>query len=832
MGTKIDSAKASSSLSKIQKRLEDIRARCISDPDNAEEILSKIQKQLQVMSQELSAADEELIQMNEELLSARKDLKESKRTEEKLKKAEEKSRLLVKHAPSAIYEVDFREPKFVSVNDVMCSMLGYSREELLAKNPLDLLEGESKKIFQERIRKYLAGEKLSDSAEYAVRTKDGNIVYGLLNISFIDEDGRPVGAVVVAHDITERKRIEEALLESEEKFRALSDASPAAIFVYSEDKILFVNQAAISLFGYTREELITVDWIDLFHTDYRDMARRLAKTRIEGSKKPGRYQVKVITKAGEEKWLDVSANFIRYQGLPAGIVNCMDITERKRIEESLRQSQSMLAQAENVGNIGSWEWDIRSAELIWSEQTYRIFGEEPGRFVPTYESFLAYVHPDYRQLVAQAVESVLSGDKPYNIEYQIVTSSSIMRWAHSRGEVVFDEKGQPISMVGTVLDITDRKKAEEALRESESKHRSIVEQSRDGISLVDESGCIIEWNPGMEAITGLMRGDVLSRHLWDVQFNLTPDEQRTHEVYEHIRALALDAIATGQSPFFTITPERKRSEEALKESEERYRGLNETARDIIVLLSTDGKILSLNPAFEIITGWSRIDWIGKRFAPIVHPDDLNIAAENFEYALQGENPVFEVRFIGKSDEHISVEAVGSPQYMDGKIIGVQAIVRDITERKRMEVALLRSKDELEQRVEERTKEISEVNKKLEAINIKLIDEIKGHAKARAELQKAHDTLKESEHRFHAAIDNFPYAFVIYDRDLKIQYINRAGADKIGLLQEQIVGHTNEELFPPNTLRLIWIILRGLLRPRPSRPSRLHISCHPARTASS
>jgi PAS domain S-box-containing protein len=820
MGTKIDSTKISSPLSKIQKRLEDIRARCISDPDNAEEILPEVLKQLQVVSQDLSAADEELTLQNEELLSAQKDLRESKRTVEKLQKAEERSCLLVKHAPSAIYEVDFRGPKFVSVNDMMCSMLGYSREELLAKNPLDLLEGESKKIFQERIRKYLAGEKLSDSVEYAVRAKDGNIIYGLVNISFTYEDGRPVGAVVVAHDITERKKIEEALLESEEKFKALSDASPAAIFVYSEGKILFVNEVAISLFGYTRDELITMDWIDLFHPDHRDMARRLAKTRIEGSEKPGRYQVKVITKAGEEKWLDVSANFICYQGFPAGIVNCMDITEHKRIEESLRQSRSMLAQAEKVGNIGSWKWDIRSGELIWSEQTYRIFGIEPEIFIPTYESFLACVHPDHRQLMVQAIESALLGNKPYDIEYQIATPNSTARWAHSRGEVVFDEKGQRISMVGTVLDITDRKKAEEALRESESKHRSIVEQSRDGISLVDESGCIIEWNPGMVAITGLMRDDVLGRHLWDVQFNLTPDEQRTHEVYEHIRALALDAIAIGQSPFLgklaewqiqrpdgtrlmieemisvilmkkgymlcsilrDIT-ERKRSEEALKESEERYRGLNETARDIIVLLSTDGKILSLNPAFETITGWSRVDWIGKHFAPIVHPDDLHIAVENFGYALKGENPGFEVRFIGKSGKHIPIEAVGSPQYMGGKIIGVQAIVRDITERKRMEMALLRSKDELEQRVEERTKELSEVNKKLEAINIKLIDEIKGHAKARAELQK-------SEEKYRTIVETAGEGIAITQPEGDYVYVNKQVADMLGYLVDDLLGKSS------------------------------------------
>jgi PAS domain S-box-containing protein len=100
-----------------------------------------------------------------------------------------------------------------------------------------------------------------------------------------------------------------------------------------------------------------------------------------------------------------------------------------------------------------------------------MFGLEPGEFVPTYESFLAYVHPDYRQLVVQAVEDAISGKKPYDIEYQIITSNSVTRWVHSLGEVVFNENGQQISMVGTVLDITERKKAEEALLESETRRR-------------------------------------------------------------------------------------------------------------------------------------------------------------------------------------------------------------------------------------------------------------------------------------------------------------------------------------------------------------------------
>ena len=142
------------------------------------------------------------------------DTTERKQMEEELRKSEEKSRLLIKHAPSMIYEIDFRGPVFKSVNDVLCQTLGYTREELLAINPLDLLDDESKTIFQERINGRLAGETISDSLEYKGKAKDGREIWGLLNISFTEKDGKPEGALVVAHDITERKRMEEELRKS------------------------------------------------------------------------------------------------------------------------------------------------------------------------------------------------------------------------------------------------------------------------------------------------------------------------------------------------------------------------------------------------------------------------------------------------------------------------------------------------------------------------------------------------------------------------------------------------------------------------------------------
>ncbi len=145
------------------------------------------------------------------------DITERKRMEEQLKQSEEKSRLLIKYAPSMLYEVDFYRPAFISVNDAMCQVLGYTRGELLAMSPLDLLDDEGKAVFRERISRFLAGEVIPGALEYKVARKDGREVYGVLNMTFTYKDGKPEGAFVVAHDITDRKRMEEKLRKSKEE---------------------------------------------------------------------------------------------------------------------------------------------------------------------------------------------------------------------------------------------------------------------------------------------------------------------------------------------------------------------------------------------------------------------------------------------------------------------------------------------------------------------------------------------------------------------------------------------------------------------------------------
>jgi len=273
------------------------------------------------------------------------DLIDRMKVEEALRKSEEEYRLIVEHAPTGIYEIAYDGPRLKRVNNAMCLVLGYTREELLQMNPFDLLAEESKALFRERICKVLAGAKVDESVSFRVFARNGREIWALFNIKLMYEDGVPTGALVVAHDITEHKRIEEALRESEEKFRGLSEASPAAVIVCRGDGNLYVNPAAASILGYTREELLEMDFLDIFHPDYREVVQRHVLAGMQEKADQARYEVKVITRNGREKWLDLSSNPIRYEGLPAGIVICMDITERKKAEQKIRESEARLRES-------------------------------------------------------------------------------------------------------------------------------------------------------------------------------------------------------------------------------------------------------------------------------------------------------------------------------------------------------------------------------------------------------------------------------------------------------------------------------------------------------
>ncbi len=260
--------------------------------------------------------------------------------EEELREAEQKANDLIRYAPTAIYEIDFRGPRFTHVNDATCQMSGYTREELLAMNPFDLMDANSQKVFRDRIRATLAGEPVDESVEYRVRVKDGSDRFALLKTRLLYEQGKPTGAFVIAHDITERRQAEQLVRESEEKYRTLFENATDAILVLDPlgpGKVLSANPAACRLFGYQARELLELNRDALLDTsdphlaalmDQRDQAgpvtTMLTYKRKDGTRFTGELRRTLVHD---------SAGCLR----AVSIVR--DVTERTRAEQALRGSE-------------------------------------------------------------------------------------------------------------------------------------------------------------------------------------------------------------------------------------------------------------------------------------------------------------------------------------------------------------------------------------------------------------------------------------------------------------------------------------------------------------
>jgi PAS domain S-box-containing protein len=268
------------------------------------------------------------------------DISERKRADEALAESEEKFKMMADTSFAAILLV--QENKFIYANPAALAILGYTAEEIIGQDFWTPVSPE----FKEEIKNYgitlLHGILIPGRFEIKFVRKNEETGWADLTVAPIKYHGRPAG-VITALDVTDRKRAEEALKESEEKFRVLSELSPSAIFLYQGNKIIYANPAAVEFTGFSIGELLSKNFWDMVHPEYRELVKTYGLTRQRGEPVPARYDVKYLTKSGEERWAEFTAGMIEYKGMPAGIVTAVDTTDRKRTEIVLQDAK---AQAE------------------------------------------------------------------------------------------------------------------------------------------------------------------------------------------------------------------------------------------------------------------------------------------------------------------------------------------------------------------------------------------------------------------------------------------------------------------------------------------------------
>ncbi|MBF0445836.1 MAG: PAS domain S-box protein [Magnetococcales bacterium] len=271
----------------------------------------------------------------------------------------------------------------------------------------------------------------------------------------------------MSKDITEKKQAEYALIKSEKKYRLLMEYAHDAIFVADAQTgiILDANKASATLIGREVSSIIGMHQSQLHPPEKIAFYNNLFEEHVlSGS--GILTDVVVLHQNGRHIPVEIRAGVTNLgdKTVIQGIFR--DVTERKKADDALRESQSRLSKAQEIAHLGNWDWDIINDTLFWSDEVFRIFGLEPSQFGATYKTFIAAVHPEDRDFVIQAVESALNDpNETYDIQHRVVRPDGELRVVREQGEIIRDSEGKAFRMLGTVHDITELAKTEEALRD-------------------------------------------------------------------------------------------------------------------------------------------------------------------------------------------------------------------------------------------------------------------------------------------------------------------------------------------------------------------------------
>jgi PAS domain S-box-containing protein len=413
------------------------------------------------------------------------DISDRKKAEEALINSENKLRSIFKAAPVGIGVTSDRV--LLEVNDTMCKMLGYSKDELIGKSALMLyptveefdLVGKEK---YDQIKKFGTG-----TVETKWKCKDGKIIEVLLSstpLNLVDISG---GVTFTALDITDRKKIEIALKESQQMIQSILDNIPVRVFWKDiNSNYLGCNLPFAQDAGFNKpEELLHKNDFEMAWKNEAELYRADDKKVIKSGVARYNYEEPQTRANGIIGWL--KTNKIPLKDLNGNIVGILgtyeDITERKWTENELKISEERYALAQKAANIGSWDWDMLTDELTWSELVIPMFGLKTGEFNGTIASFWNRLHPDDIPIIEEKIQSTIEKNEDYRVEHRVIHPDGTIRWMLEIGDVFKDGYGKPYRMLGMVQDITERKLAEDNLKQSEENYRRFFEEDLSGVFL-------------------------------------------------------------------------------------------------------------------------------------------------------------------------------------------------------------------------------------------------------------------------------------------------------------------------------------------------------------
>ena len=610
-----------------------------------------------------------------------------------------------------------------------------------------------------------------------------------------DENGRVRQVLVIARDITERKQADKALRESEALYRTLIEELPDFVIVHRQGRLLYINAALARSLGKQAFEVIHSDIMDYVAPESREIVLKALRKRAGNAALPP-YVAKIFLPAGEERWVEIRGAGIVFEGQPASLNVLTDITEKKWALDALFASEQKFRTLADY--TFDWEyWMGPDGKYVYvSPSCERITGYPPDEFYRNKDFLNDLVVPEDREMFREYYDKSVDSPNPGSLEFRIRTKGGSIAWIGHICYPIHNPEGEYLGRRGSNRDITQRKAAEEALRKSETRFRSLIQNASDMIRILDREGRIVYESPSTERILGYPEGTLIGKEPWpyihpdDIErvrsefgtiFDRTNDGiptefrvRRADGTYIWVDSIGANLLGVEGIDGIVVTTrpigQRKYMEQALLESQARVRESEEFLRQVINgagegIIGYDRSLhISLwNRFMEELTGYPTGEVLGKdvfEIFPFLKKEGID--ALLFD-ALEGKsNQSIDVPFVfDRTGKKGWGQGIYSPIHdANGAIVGAMGIVRDITD-----------------------------------------------------VRKAQRALRESEEKYRLFTETSPDMIYFIDPGGHIRFVNRRAAEGLMMRPEDIIGKHLNDIFPPDTARNHLIGIRHIVETR-------------------
>ena len=637
-----------------------------------------------------------------------RDITEQKQKENELRKLSQ----AVEQSPVSIVITDL-DGNIEYANPKACRSTGYNLDELKGKNPRVLKSGETPNNEYQYLWDSISHGN-NWSGIFHNKRKNGELYWESSKITpIIDENGQVTNYLALKEDITERKRIEEELIRSEDRFRQVAAQSQTVIWEVNEQGLYtYVSPIARQVWGYEPEDLIGLKhFYDIHPADGREEFKQAA---FEIFRSKGVFKElinPILTKTNSTIWvstngepiLDKNKNLIGYRGADN------DVTAKRAAEEALKQSEIELNYAQEIANMGSWNLDLKTNHMTWSENYYRMLGLEPFQPDIPHDYFSSLVHPDDKHLFDEKQAEMQSTRQPVSFDMRLIMPGGQIKWVQNN--VVPRFIGDKLSALsGVNIDITEKKLAAEKIKQQNERLSAIINAMPDLIFVSDRNGQYLEYFKSNSAELIYPENTLIGSNVKDV-FDENTANLHISKINECIDSQQLityeySSSNNGQTRYYEarLTPlENDRvlrfirdfTDQRLKDNEVKKLSLAVTQSPVsIVITDLDANIQYVNPAFETTSGYRFEEVIGKN-TNILKSGQTDQSVYRDLWTTIEKGLSWKGEWINKKKngeffwEDISITPIHDHS---GKTTNYLAIKQDITERKRTEELLIQNEE--------------------------------------------------------------------------------------------------------------------------------------------